>query len=197
MQIRQKYHFAPVKQNLVTMVMLATGHQVPCILWVQVAIFNKKTACLCGLKFFSYFMKNTYNQVYVWCCKYAKNTVKDVPMNYYELLNLQACSFLMFWNSGCTQSPVVSCKYWVVPLISTRVSGYSHVMLFITKLSLTCINFVHIPHNSCAVVACAKFWSDCLVKSWIAECYFCWIGIVSEVMLVRQAPELWYCYLYL
>ena len=56
-------------------------------------------------------------------------TVKDVPMNNYELLNIQACSFLMFWNRGCTQSPVVSCNYWVVPLISTRVSGYNQVIL--------------------------------------------------------------------
>ena len=56
------------------------------------------------------------------------DTLKDVSMNNYELLNIQACSFLMFWNGGCTQSLVVSCKYWVVPLISTRVSGYSQIL---------------------------------------------------------------------
>ena len=33
--------------------------------------------------------------------KYAKKvTVKDVPINYYELLSIQACSFEMFWGQG-------------------------------------------------------------------------------------------------
>ena len=65
-----------------------------------------------------YFVKNLYNQIYVWCCKYAKkSSVQDVPINNYELLNTRADSFVMFWNRGCTQSVVVSCKYWVAPLI--------------------------------------------------------------------------------
>ena len=35
-------------------------------------------------------MKNTYNQVYVWCCKYVeKFKVKDVPLDNYEFLNIQ------------------------------------------------------------------------------------------------------------
>ena len=46
-----------------------------------------------------------------------------------ELLNIQACSFHMLWNTGRTQFLVVSCKYWVIPPISTRVSGYSQVIL--------------------------------------------------------------------
>ena len=32
-------------------------------------------------------------------------------------------------SRGCTQSLVVNCKYWVVPLLSNRVSGYSQVIL--------------------------------------------------------------------
>ena len=36
-----------------TMVLFATGHKVRCILWVQVAIFNKEVGLLCGLKFFA------------------------------------------------------------------------------------------------------------------------------------------------
>ena len=40
-----------------------------------------------------------------------KLTVKNVPMNLYELLNIQACSLHMSWNRGCTQSLVVSCNY--------------------------------------------------------------------------------------
>ena len=34
------------------MSVLATGHQVPCILWVQMVLFNKGIGFLCGLKFF-------------------------------------------------------------------------------------------------------------------------------------------------
>ena len=67
----------------VTMVVLTNGHQVRCILWVQLAIF-------------------------------------------YKGINMQACSFYMFSNPCCTQSLVVSCKYWVVPLISTRISPDIH-----------------------------------------------------------------------
>ena len=52
-----------------------------------------------------------------------------MPINNYDLLNIQACSFNVFWNSSRTQTLLVSCRYWVVPLISTRVSGYSHVIL--------------------------------------------------------------------
>ena len=41
-----------------------------------------------------YILKNTQNQIYIWCCKYAKNfIVKNVPINIYELYNMQACSF--------------------------------------------------------------------------------------------------------
>ena len=52
-----------------------------------------------------------------------------MPINDYEFLNIQACSFHVVWNRGCTQSLVVSCKYWVVLLVYTRVSGYSQVIL--------------------------------------------------------------------
>ena len=62
-----------------------------------------------------------------------KITAKCVPINNCELLNTQACSFDMFWNKGCTQSLVVSCIYWVVPLISNRASGYSEVILLDIK----------------------------------------------------------------
>ena len=55
--------------------------------------------------------------------------VKDVPTNKYELPNIQDCSLIMFWNGNCAQSLVVSCKWWVVPLISTRVSDYIQVIL--------------------------------------------------------------------
>ena len=35
------------------MIVLATGHQVRCILWVQVAIFNKGIGFLCELNFYA------------------------------------------------------------------------------------------------------------------------------------------------
>ena len=37
----------------VTMTVSASGHQVRCIPWVQMGIFNKKIGFLCGLKFFA------------------------------------------------------------------------------------------------------------------------------------------------
>ena len=54
-----------------------------------------------------------------------------MPTKNYELLNIQVCSPDVFWNRGRTQSLVVNCRYWVVPLISTRDSGYSHVILLV------------------------------------------------------------------
>ena len=58
-----------------------------------------------------------------------KISVRDVPINNYELLNIETCSFHMVWNRDCPQSLVVSYKYWAVPLVSTRTSGYSQVIL--------------------------------------------------------------------
>ena len=42
------------KNDPVTMVILATGHQVRCILRVQVAVFNKGTGFICELKLFAF-----------------------------------------------------------------------------------------------------------------------------------------------
>ena len=96
------------------MVVLTIGHQDRCILWVQGATLNKGIGFLCGLKLFAldiYFVKNTYNKDYVWCCNYAKKNNKDVPMNEYKLWNTKARSFNVFWNTANTQSPEVNCKY--------------------------------------------------------------------------------------
>ena len=111
------------------MVLLATGHQVRCIFRVQVGIFNKGIGFLWGLKALNwiYFVKNTHNQVYVWFADMLKKQLSND--NDYEFLNTQACSFNEFWNRGCTHSLVASHRYWVVPLISTRFSGYSHIIL--------------------------------------------------------------------
>ena len=69
------------------MVELATGHQVCCMLWVQVAVFNKGIGFLYGSKFFetNIVCENTYNQVYVNVVNMLqKSTVKDGPIYNYE-----------------------------------------------------------------------------------------------------------------
>ena len=57
------------------MIVPASGHQVRCIPWLKMGTFNKEIGFLCGLKFFALnmFVGNTYNPVYIWCCKYGEN----------------------------------------------------------------------------------------------------------------------------
>ena len=57
------------------MIVPVSGHQVRCIPWVQMGTFNKEIGFLCGLKFFALniFVRNTYNLVDIWCCKYGEN----------------------------------------------------------------------------------------------------------------------------
>ena len=67
----KNYEYGPV-----TMIAPASGHQVRCIPWVQMGTFNKEIGFLCGLKKslrWIYFVRNTYNRVYIWCCKYCGN----------------------------------------------------------------------------------------------------------------------------
>ena len=105
-------------------------------------MYNKGNGFLRGLKKIVNFVKNSYNQVCVWFCNYPKRlTGKDVPINNHERLNIQGYLFNMFWNMGRTQFLVVSCKYWVVLLISTRVSGYSRVLLLLCSFDI--VNIFH------------------------------------------------------
>ena len=61
------------------------------------------------------------------------------------------------WNIGCTQSLVISCKYWVIPLISTGVSGYSQVILLVTNCAKIIQQYV-IPVEVVAMnVKCNSF----------------------------------------
>ena len=67
----KNYEYGPV-----TMIAPASGHQVRCIPWVHMGTFNKEIGFLCGLKNslrWIYFVRNTYNRVYIWCCKYGEN----------------------------------------------------------------------------------------------------------------------------
>ena len=99
-----------------------------------------------------------------------KDTVNGMPINNHELLNIQACSFHVFWNTGCTQSLVVSCKYWVVPLISTRVSGYSQVILFLWTLIRNLLHkniytIIYVMRSS-TYITVMGYWG-CLPSLWI------------------------------
>ena len=67
----------------VTMVVLGTAHQVGCILWEQVAFEYIFWRILTTMSMFD-------------VANILKNTFNDVSINNNELLNIQACSFLMF-----------------------------------------------------------------------------------------------------
>ena len=115
------------------MVVLATGHQVRCIPGEQGTLFNK------GIVFFMWIKLICFDYS-LWrilttesmcdVVNILKVNGKDVPVDDYELLNIHACSFHIVWCTGWTQSLVVRCKYWVVPIVSTRASDYSQVILF-------------------------------------------------------------------
>ena len=62
-----------------SMIVPASGHQVRCIPWVQMGTFNKEIGFLCGLKIcaLNIFGGNTYNQVYIWWCKYDENRCSE------------------------------------------------------------------------------------------------------------------------
>ena len=77
------------------MIVLASGHQVHCIPWVQMGTLNKEIGFLCELKFFAL-------NIYLWGIPTIESTfdvanvvktatVKDVPINNDALLNIQAC----------------------------------------------------------------------------------------------------------
>ena len=105
------------------------------IFWLQVAISNKGWF-LRRLKFFTLNIfreeySNTTMSMFDIANMLKSLTVQYIIVNFHELLNIQACSFIMFCNRLSIQSLLVSCKYWVVILISTRVSGYSQAILLL------------------------------------------------------------------
>ena len=114
------------------MIVPASGHQVRCIPWVQMGTFNKEIGCLCGLKFFAsdIFCENTYNRVYIWCCKYGENRHCE------RCANKWWCASK---HTGLLNSCLGKCyvlPYLVVPLISTRVT------LISTRVSAHCQAFL-------------------------------------------------------
>ena len=126
------------------MLVLATGHQVRCIFWEQEvrcifweqeAIFNKGTVfmwikiiCIRYILWGNLITMSMFDVANI-----RKMSVKNLPINDYELLNIQAFSFHVVWNTACTQSLVVSCRYWVVPS-----SWSGHPMVPIVTYLLKC-----------------------------------------------------------
>ena len=77
------------------MIVPASGHRVPCLLWVQMGTLNKEISFLCGLKFFAlnifcgeYLQSSLHLMLQIW---QKTATVKDVPIYNDVLLNIQAC----------------------------------------------------------------------------------------------------------
>ena len=71
------------------MIVPAAGHQVRCIPWVQMDTFNKEIKILCT----EYILWGipTVESTFDVANMVKTTTVKDVPMNNDELLNIQAC----------------------------------------------------------------------------------------------------------
>ena len=91
---------------------------------------------LCGLKFFALnIFWGEYLQprlcLILQICKKI-NTVKDMPISNYEFLNMQDCSFHVFWNGvqpiSCGKLQVMSRS-----LISTGASGYIQDIVWLTS----------------------------------------------------------------
>ena len=92
------------------------------------------------------------------CCKYAKKTDYYVPLNNSEFLSIHARSFDMFWNKGCTQSLAVSYKQCVVPILSTRASDFSQVIIL-------CAETVVFQQNTMAADASGRYFNKDMLSS--------------------------------
>ena len=124
------------------------------------------------------------------CCNSAKKwTVKDVPANNYQVVNLQACSFISYiLEKGCTQYLVVRSKYWAVPLISARVSCYCQFHPFVT-MRVMCHNINAWKrkldtHRSCLFVGnvCADILlTETQISQWFQ------VGCIHQSMITSTA----------
>ena len=114
------------------MIVPASGHQVRCIPWVQMGTFNKEIGFLCGLNslHWIYFVGNSYNRVYIWCCKYGENRYCE------RCANEKLCDSKHTGLLNSCLGKLCLHPYLVVPLISarvtlisTRVSAHCHAIL--------------------------------------------------------------------
>ena len=115
------------------MIVPASGHQVRCIPWVQMGTFNKEIGFSCGLNslHWIYFVGNTYNRVYIWCCRYGENRYCERCANKYWCASkhtglLNSC-LGKWYLLPYLVVPLISAR---IPLISTRVSTHCQAILF-------------------------------------------------------------------
>ena len=108
-------------------------------------------------------MGNTYNRVYIWCCKYGENRYCEICAN-------------KKWCASKHTGLLNSClgklclhPYLVVPLISARVT------LISTRVSAHCQAILFIVHLT-------------VCKSWIV-CCVCWIPWSGESARMNQSSN--------
>ena len=97
--------------------------------------------------------------------------------NDYELLNIQACSFNMSWKKECTQS-LVSCRYWIVSPISTRVPCYCQVILMTLDEYRHGIKFLAVI----LTVTLGKQWKEKIInhQNWLLHFYLWSYNLPNE-----------------
>ena len=91
--------------NCVRSIVLATGHQVRYILQVQMSLFNKGFGFARGLNHLTVLYEEFSQPSLFLMLQISLNnvTVHDMLIIDYKLLNITTCSFLVFWNTGCTK----------------------------------------------------------------------------------------------
>ena len=114
------------------MIVPASGHQVRCIPWVQMGIFNKEIGFLCGLKFFA---------LNIFCGEYPQSSLRlvlQIWRNRYceRCANKKLCASKHTVLLDSCLGKLCLHPYLVVPLISardtlisTRVSAHCQAIL--------------------------------------------------------------------
>ena len=97
------------------MIVPASGHQVRCIPWVQMGIFNKEIGFLCGLKFFA---------LNIFCGEYLQSSLHLMLQNRYweRCANHKLCASKHTDLLNSCLGKLCLHPYLVVPLISARVT---------------------------------------------------------------------------
>ena len=124
------------------MIVLASHHQVRCIPWVQMGIFNKEIGFLCGIKFFAlnifcgeYLPSSLHLMLQIWWNRYCERCAnkKWCVSKHTGLFN--SCLGKL-WLHPYLVVPLISAR---VTLISTRVSAHCQAILL--KPSLSSANY--------------------------------------------------------
>ena len=114
------------------MIVPASGHQVRCIPWVQMGTFDKEIGFYVDQNslHWLYFVGNTYNWVYIWCCKYGENRYCERCTNKKWCASKHTGLLNSCLGKSCLLPylavPLISAK---ITLISTRVSAHCDAIL--------------------------------------------------------------------